>query len=205
MTAYLLFLLAGAAASPPLPPLPPPSAASATRAELAAERAAIEQRFDADKQACERQFAITPCVEALRQRRHDALEPLVKREQALAAEERRIRAAAQAERVRERDLAAAQEEAQRREQAVVAPLPAVPATPASHAPRARDAADAARQRQRVEAQAAGVAAQRVEQRRVREDEQRKRIADHEARLQRRTKPAAAPLAVPGESAASAAR
>lgn len=192
MTTSLVLLLAAVAASAPLPSQSP------NRAEVAAQRAAIEQRFAGETQACEQQFAVASCLEDVRQRRHAALAPLVKREHELAAEERRARAQAQAQRVHERDLNAAQDEGQRRERVVAAPLTAAPASPASHAPRALGASEAESRREQAEAQAA--AARRREQLRQREQARRQRMADHEAREQRRTKPAAAPLPLPGASA-----
>lgn len=87
MTATLLLALAAAAASSPPLSQPP------TRAEVAAQRAAIEQRYAQEQEACGQRFAVASCLDDLRQRRHEALAPLVKREHELAAEERRDRAA----------------------------------------------------------------------------------------------------------------
>ncbi|CAM3871626.1 DUF1090 domain-containing protein [Roseateles saccharophilus] len=187
-------LLVGAAVAQP-----------ATRAEVATQRAAIEQRFARETQACEQQFAVASCLEEVRVRRHAALEPLVRREHELAADERRARAAAQALRVRERDVTAAQDEGQRRERIVAAPPPSVPATPASHAPRALGADEAARQQQQAQARAAAGAARRREQLQEREERQRQRVAEHEVREKRKTRPAAALLPLPGASGASAPR
>ncbi|MCF8204617.1 MAG: hypothetical protein K9J82_06060, partial [Methylotenera sp.] len=54
--------------------------APATRAEVAAQRAAIEQQFAREKAACEQRFAISACLEDLRQRQREALAPVVARE-----------------------------------------------------------------------------------------------------------------------------
>jgi len=191
MTASVLLLLAAAAAS--APQIPP-----ATRAEVAAQRAAIEQRFDREQAACQDQFAISSCVEDVRQRRHAALAPLVRREHELAAEERRARATAQTQRVNEREQAAAQDDGQRHERVVAVP----PATPAARAPKALTPDEAEHKRQQAESQAQSAAAQRREQLREREERQQQRAADHELRLKKKTKPPAAPLPVPGASAAS---
>lgn len=189
----LLTLITAAAASAP-----------ATRAELAAQRAAIEQRFDREKAECEQRFIVTPCLEAVRQQRQSALAPLISREHELAAEERRARAAAQVERVRERELAASQEAGQRQQRAQAA-LPLQPATPASHAVRARSAEEAERQQHLAETQAEAEAARRRAQAQERRDRMQERLAEHAAREKRRLKPAAPPLPLPGASAASAAR
>jgi hypothetical protein len=191
MTASILMLLAAAAASAPqmLPP---------TRTEVAAQRAAIEQRFAKEQEACQKQFAVSSCVEDVRQRRHAALVPLVRREHELAAEERRARASAQTQRVHEREQAAAQDDSPRRERVIPSPH----ATSAARAPKALSPEEAARQRQQSENQAEGEAAKRREQRQEREERQQQRVAEHEERLKRKTKPPAAPLPVPGASAAS---
>ncbi len=174
----------------------------ATRAEVAVQRAAIEQRFAQEKLDCEQRFSVAACLDELRRRRHEALAPLVRRENELAAEERRARAAAQTQRVRERELAASQDEGQKRERILTAPPPAPPAVAASRTPRARSPEDAARQRQQAENKAQGEAAKRREQAEVREKRQQQRIAEHEARQKARAKPLAAPLPLPGASAAS---
>ena len=71
----------------------------------------------------EQRFSVSACVEELRRQRQDALAPLVRREHELATEERRARAAAQAQRVRERELAAAQDDGRRGERVVAASAP----------------------------------------------------------------------------------
>jgi colicin import membrane protein len=172
----------------------------ATRAEVQAQRAAIEQRFAREQAECEQRFVVSTCTEALRQRRREALAPLVAREHELAAEERRGRAAAQAQRVQERGQAAVQEEGQHRERLV----PAAPVTPASHPPRARSPEEATRAQRQAALGAESEAAKRREQARERAQRQRERITEHEARQQRRSKPPAAPLPMPGVAPASAA-
>lgn len=98
----------------------------AERAVLAAERARIEHRHDAEVQACRARFAVTPCIDAARQVRRQALEAVRAQElrlddadRARRAQERRqtleARRAARAER-----LAAAASEA---EGPVAAPTP----------------------------------------------------------------------------------
>ena len=178
------------------------AAQPATRAEVTAQRDAIEAQFTRDKAECEKRFSVAACLDDLRTRRHDARTPLVQREHELAAEERRARAVAQVERVRERELAAAQDEGQRRERIVLAPTSTLPATPASHPPRGRSADDAAQSQRLAERKAEAEAARRREQAREREARLREQVAAHEAREKRRMKPRAAPL--PQSGAASAA-
>lgn len=176
----------------------------ATRAEVAAQRAALEQGFAREKAECEQRFGVSACLEELRQRRHDALAPLVKREHELAAEERRVRAAAQTQRVHEREVAASQDEGQRRERVVAAPPATPPATPASHAPRARTPEDAARAQRDAAQKAEAEAAKRRAQAEERQRRQQERVLEHEAQQKRRMKPPAAPLPLPGASAVPAA-
>ncbi|RTL34431.1 MAG: hypothetical protein EKK53_26280 [Burkholderiales bacterium] len=172
----------------------------ATRSEVQAQRAAIEQRFLREQAECQQRFAVSACLEDLQQRRREALGPIVAREHELAAEERRERAAAQAQRVKEREQAAAQDEGQHRERVV----PAAPAAPAPHPVRARSPEQAAQAQRAAEQRAAADAEKRREQAREREIRQQQRIAEHEAREKRRTKPPAAPLPLPGVTPASAA-
>lgn len=192
----LLILLAAAAASAPL-------SQPATRAEVAAQRAAVEEHFAREKTECEQRFAVSDCLEALRKRRQDALAPLVRHEHELAAEERRDRAAAQVQRVKERELAAAQDEGQRRQRMVAASPPVPPATPAPHAVKARNPETVERERAQALGKSEAEAAQRRERAQAREEAMQQRIAEHEARQKKRSKPVAAPLPLPGASAASA--
>ncbi len=190
----LLALLAAAAASAPAPTLSP--------VEVAAQRATIEQRFERERQACAARFAVTPCLDEVRERRHAALMPLVRQEQALAAEERRARAAAQRQRVSERELAAAQDEGQRRQRLLVDAPAKPPALPASPVIRARDPQDAERQQIRAATQAEAQAAERRERAQARQQRVRERVTAQQSKQDGRTKPPAAPLPLPGASAAS---
>jgi len=104
--------------------------------------------------------------------------------------------------VKERELAVAQDEGQRRERLLATPSPSAPATPASHPPRARKPEDAERARQRAIAQAEREAGQRRERAEDRQERMRERVAAHEAKEKARTRPLAAPLPLPGASAAS---
>jgi hypothetical protein len=185
---------ASAAASAPQTPV--------MRADVAAQRAAIEQRFSAEQALCERRFAVAACVEDVQQRRREALVPVVQLEHELDATERRERAAAQAQRVRERQQAAARDEGQRREQAADG-RPARDAILPARPVHARDAATAERMRAQAERTAEAEAARRRAQAEERQLRLRERLAEHEAKEAARTKPLAAPL--PPASGASAAR
>ncbi|MGM9481217.1 hypothetical protein ACS5PN_08495 [Roseateles sp. NT4] len=187
----ILALVATAAAAQP-----------ATRAEVAAQRAAIEQRFAQEKLDCQSRFSVASCLDDVRQRRHDAMAPLVKREHELAAEERSERASAQTQRVRERELAAAQDEGQKRERLLTASPPASSVSPAARTPKALSPEAAEHNRLKAAQKADAEAAKRREQAEARQLHQQRVQAEHEARQKSRTKPAAAPLPLPGASAAS---
>lgn len=176
------------------------AAQPATRAELAAQRAAIEQRFAREQAECEQRFAVSPCLEDLRKRRQAALAPLIRHEHELDAEDRRARAAAQVQRVKERELAAAQDEGQRRQRLVATPPPSLPAVPASHV-KARNPEAVAQERQQSIVKAEREAARRRERAEERQARMRERADAHEAKEKARTRPPAAPLPLPGASAA----
>lgn len=69
------------------------AAALPDRAALARERVRLEAAFDAEEAVCRDRFAVNDCLDAVRQRRREALAPLRERELALAEAERRERAA----------------------------------------------------------------------------------------------------------------
>jgi len=192
----LLLILLAAAASAPL-------SAPATRAEVAAQRAAVEQRFAREKIECEQRFAVSPCLEDLRQRRQDALAPLVRREQEFITEERHARAVAQAQRVKERQLDAAQDAVERRERVGAASSPTQPVARVPHVVKSRSPEQAERERRQAISKADAEAATRRAHAQERQQRAQQRVAEHEARQKSRTKPPAAPLPLPGASAASA--
>ena len=176
------------------------AAQPAMRAEVAAQRAAIEHQYQQDKVVCEQRFAVAACLDALRQHRREALAPLVRRENEWAAEERRERAADQARRVREREQAAAAELGGQRERATEA---AAPVPPTSHPVRARNAEQVDGARQQADQAAKAEAARRRSQAAERTLRQQQRLADHEASERQRVKPAASPLPMPAVLPASA--
>ncbi len=181
------------------------AAQPSTRAEVAAQRAAIEQRFTQEKLDCQQRFSVAACLDDVRQRRHAALEPLVKREHELEAEERRARSEAQTQRVRERELAASQDEGQKRERLLMASPAARPASQAARTPKVLRPEAAAQNRLKATQKADAEAAKRREQAEARQLRQQRLVAEHEAKQKSRTKPSAAPLPLPGASAASAPR
>lgn len=127
---------------------------------------------------------------------------MVAREHELAAQERRDRAAAQAQRVKEREQAASAEAGQRPERLV----PSAPMPAASHPARtrARSPEQAVKAQREAERQAEAEAAHRRAQAQERLARQQQRVAEHEAKQKNRLRPPAAPLPVPGVPAASAA-
>ena len=194
LSPFLIALAATAVAAQP-----------ATRAEVAAQRAAIEQRFAKEKLDCQQRFSVAACLDDVRQRRHEALTPLVQREHQLAAEARRARSEAQNQRVRERELGAAQDEGLKRERLLTAPPPAPTASPAARTPKAISPEAAERARLKAARKADAEASKRREQARARQQRQQRLVAEHEAKEKNRSKPAAAPLPLPGASGASVPR
>jgi colicin import membrane protein len=70
----------------------PARADEALRADIAAQRQLINQRFAAEEQACQLRFAVTACVDDARTVQRQALAPLRSREAALDEAERQQRA-----------------------------------------------------------------------------------------------------------------
>jgi hypothetical protein len=99
----------GAGAGVPPPPATAPGAAQqAERARLAAQREAITARFLAEEQACRDRFVVTACVDEVRVRRREALEPVRQRELQLGDADRRARAAERQAALAEKQRAARQ-------------------------------------------------------------------------------------------------
>lgn len=91
----------------------------AERARIARERAGVEDRFAAARQACNARFAVTDCVEKVTRERKQALAELRRQERLLNAAERRIRAAQRLKEQEERNAPDQQRAAEeRRRQAV---------------------------------------------------------------------------------------
>jgi hypothetical protein len=81
---------------------------------LTQQRAALDAQLAAERESCEQRFAVTSCLEEANARHAQALKPIVAREQALNEIARQERAAAQQERVRQRQQEAGSSEAAHR-------------------------------------------------------------------------------------------
>ncbi|MFY9513991.1 MAG: hypothetical protein WAQ05_23765, partial [Rubrivivax sp.] len=69
---------------------------AAERERITTERRAIEAAFADEAAACRQRFVVTPCVDAVRRRQREALEPLRQQELLLVQDERQRRAAQRA-------------------------------------------------------------------------------------------------------------
>lgn len=109
-----------------------------TRAELNAQRAAVQKAYDEKIKDCRTRFVVTGCLEAAHAWRIEALRPIQAQEIEVNALERRQRAAAQRERVMAKDQEAREAAASHSAPAVKAAARAASATvlPPSRQPRA---------------------------------------------------------------------
>ncbi len=122
------------------------------RQQLIKKRAALDAQLAAESKACQQRFAVTACVEEAKGRHAQALVPIVAREQALDEIARRERAAAQQERVRQREQEAGHNEAAHRTELIMqanqppvprsAPRPHPGPTPAQRAKAIQDKTEA---------------------------------------------------------------
>ncbi|MDO9095058.1 MAG: hypothetical protein Q8R98_10325 [Rubrivivax sp.] len=166
------------------------------RAQIAAERAALDQRFAQEERDCANRFVVNACIDDVRRQRRESLQPLRERELSLDEAERMRRAAE-----RRAVIAAKQAAAASRPGAVAGPPTELrlreavqaPAPPSRPIPRTQD-----------EAGRAAEAAQRVRE----ADRRREEAQAHQRRVQDRqaeraaTGRQAAPLPVPSASAAA---
>jgi colicin import membrane protein len=189
----------------------------AERSRLAAERAAIEARFDKERAACYQKFAVEDCLRDSRKRRRAETDHIKRQESAINDIERQRRGAAELEKLdqkaatrRPQDTPEKQEEARKgqqdREQRA-----------ADHAAsRAATAAEADERRRQFEAKQKAQADEQAKaaQRRAeapaaveRFESKQQKAAEHRASRERqnaeRTKPRGAPLPTPPASPASA--
>lgn len=174
------------------------------RQRLAAERQALEQRFDAEERVCADRFAVNACVDDVRARRRAALAPL--REQLLQVDEAERR-----RRADERRAAVARKQAELAQRPAVPPqpglrlrepLPAPPAAAAAthespvqrRAAEPRAANDARHRAQELERsrQRAGAAEARIRERRDRQREALARKGREPDRLPRAGAAASSP-------------
>ena len=99
-----------------------PDTDAAERACIAADREAVEARYDAARRDCEARFVVNPCLEQARQDRRAALEPLQRQIHLLDDARRRARAVERLRSIQARESQAA---------AMPALSPAAPANGAS--------------------------------------------------------------------------
>jgi colicin import membrane protein len=207
-------LVAGAAR-----PAAAASADDAERAQIAAERAAIEARYEARERECTQRFVVTSCVDDAKRERREGLDVLKARQLALDEARRRARAAE-----RSSELAAKAAEDAKRERAAHAAAASAPAVRhddaasavprlaiprdrrgAASAPAAKSsAAESAAERQAREAR--NRAAFEARQRQA--AQHREEVLDNATRQMNERAPAASlpvPAAVPEATAASPVR
>jgi hypothetical protein len=194
------------------------SADDAERAQIAAERAAIEARYQARERECMQRFVVTSCIDDAKRERRQGLDALKARQLALDEARRRARSAE-----RSSELAAKAAEDAKRERAARAAAASAPAAvphegaasalPRLEIPRDRrgaasppsakpSAAESAAERQAREAR--NRAAFEARQRQA--AQHREEVLDNTTRQMSERAPAASlPGPVPASSAASAPR
>ena len=171
---------------------------TAERQRIAAERAVVEQRFNAALAVCQTRFMVTDCLDRARAERRQALDQLQRQTLLLDDEKRRARAAQRLQAIQRRDAEASQRStatATTKSAAASASAPIAGQRPARELPRAAapssaSASAAAQQRQmqfQRRQEAARLHELAVQQRNARQDAKR---------------PPAAGLPVPGASAAA---
>jgi colicin import membrane protein len=183
-----------------------PNAASAERARIARERAEVESRAKDAEAACAREFAVSACLRQARAERRAAVQQLDRQRALLDEAQRKQRAADRLSRIRERQEAAARNDAKpkvevrtRGEPAPVSERPAseVAAVEAAQAQRAERAVAAASAADAKAVQRTQATAQRELKARAHRDAVEARNKDRGAK-----KPPAAPLPVPATPASA---
>ena len=167
---------------------------AAERARIAAERRAVQVRFDSQRAACSGRFVVTDCLDAARAERRQALDQLQRQQAVLDEARRRERAARRQQAIETGAVSADARDAQ--------PLlpPRVAASAATPAPRRASAAAPANP-----SASAAVQAQRrrviYEQRQAAAREHQRAVEERNARQDALQKPAAAlPLPAPASAA-----
>jgi len=190
----------------------------AERARLADERKAISARYDADRAACYKKFAVEGCLQESRQRRRVATDDIKRQEAAINDFERKRRGAAALDKLDDKGSSARAKEADaQREQSLKSQQDREQRAAEHSADRSRAAAEAAKNqrdfenKQRAHAEEQAKAAQRRADapaaRRDYEDKLQKaeqHRADNEKRNAERDKPRSAPLPDPGSAPTPAA-
>jgi len=190
----------------------------AERARLAEERKAISARYDADRAACYKKFAVEGCLQESRQRRRVATDDIKRQEAEINDLERKRRGAAALDKLDEKGSSARAKEADaKREESLKSQQDREQRAAEHAAGRTQAAADAAekqrqfdaKQRAHAEEQAKAArrraeapAARQAYEDKLQQAEQHR--ADNEKRNAEKTKPRSAPLPDPGGSSTPAA-
>jgi hypothetical protein len=175
-----------------------PADDTAERARIAADRQAVEARYEAARRDCETRFVVNDCLDQARQDRRAALEPLQRQIHLLDDARRRERAVERLRVIQARQSAAAERPALATAAAPASAASAAPPLPVRRAVRPPPPAAAS-------ASAAALAAQ---QRQARQQQRLQQARAHQAAVQARNaerdaqrKPAAG-LPVPGAAASA---
>ena len=178
--------------------------ANADLERIAAQRAAVEKRFEEEQKACRARFAVTDCIQQARRERNAALSDLRRQEIAVNEAERRRKAAEHQKELEERaaergrKAAAAASSARQVRKEAEAPAPHGQArTP--EGPKAPGPQGEARAPREPKA-SSGPTAEEAAKNRAEFDQRRQEAETHKAevkaRLAKRAKPPASALPVP---------
>ncbi len=188
IAALALALLATVAAAAP-------DSDAAERARIAADRQAVEVRFEAAKRDCEARFLVNNCLEQARQERRLALQPLQRQTHLLDDARRRARAVERLRAIQERESAAAAKPA------LAAPAPASAASGSTKPPVQRAVRPAPSASVSAAAQAADKRAAQHQQRLRDAQAHQEAVQARNTRRDVQRKPAAGlPIPVPPASA-----
>ena len=188
------------------------------RARLAEERKAISARYDADRAACYKKFAVEGCLQESRQRRRLATDDVKRQEAEINDLERKRRGAAALDKLDEKGSSARAKEADAKREESLKSQQDREQRAADHAAGRTQAASEAAEKQRQfddkqrahaeeQAKAARRRAEAPAARQAYEDKQQQadqHRADNQKRNADRTKPRSAPLPDPGTAATPAA-
>ena len=173
------------------------AAADDPRAQIAAERRVIEERFVAEQAACMERFAVTDCVDESRARHRADLAPLRERELKLDDALRRARAQQRLDAVAAKRAAAASQAAAAPSAARPTKLPASAAGHADRGDKSRDNAAAQAAQAAEAADRARAAERRREAARLTQERIARRLAEKAAHGKK-----AEPLPAPGAASAT---
>ncbi|MDM0013631.1 hypothetical protein QTH87_14415 [Variovorax sp. J22P168] len=208
--AFLIVLLAAMPAWAQTAPNSGGSDLDAERTRLSQERQAVEQRYDTERAACYKKFAVEGCLQESRQRRRMATDDIKRQEAAINDLVRKRRGAAALDRLDEKGAnGRPQDTQQRRDESVKSQQEREQRAAEHAASRAQTAAEAAeRQRQfddkqRAHAEEQAKAAQRRAEAPAAREAYERKLANAEKQRQEsekrnaaKTKPRSAPLPPP---------